>query len=71
MVHMDKALRARPGDGHGLAGQAAIALRAHQLGFVPTAERPTPLDWRPAYAIDRLDPHRSVDAWLLALLRGQ
>jgi DnaJ-domain-containing protein 1/ribonuclease HI len=68
VLHVDKGLRAAPGDGHGMAAQAAIALRAHQLGFVPSRVARTPLDWQPVYAVGKLQSERSVDAWWAACM---
>ena len=60
IVRTDKGLQAEPGSGHGMAAQSAIALRAHQLGFVPTFDERTPLNWMPDYAIDLLQSGRPM-----------
>ena len=72
LVHVDDGLRAQRGEPFGMASQAAIALRAHQLGFVPTREARTPLDWRPTHAVRVLEAgtDAGTDAWWLALLRS-
>jgi hypothetical protein len=71
VVHLDKGLRAAPGDAHGVSSQAAIRLRAHQLGFVPEVGANTPLDWLPDYAVLQLQPERATDAFWLALIRAR
>ena len=72
LVHVDDGLRAQHGEPFGLASQAAIAFRAHQLGFIPTREARTPIDWRPTHAVRVLEAgtDAGTDAWWLALLRS-
>ena len=69
-LHVDKALRAPPGEPHRVAMEASLALTAHRLGFVSSAAAPTPLDWTPSYATDVLRHEYTIEAWLLSLQRA-
>ena len=71
VIHIDKGLRAQPGDPHGISCQASLRFRAHQLGYVPSEASPTILDWMPTYAIDQMQPERTTDAYWLALMHAK
>ena len=70
VMHVFKSMRAQFGAEHGLAMQAGLALRAHALGFVPSVETRTPLDWLPHAAESALNEERGTDAYWLGLMRA-
>ena len=68
-VQMDRALSARPGEPQGHTVQSEVALTAHRLGCVPTADAPSPLDCDFAFAYDAgaLRWGHAVESWLIVL----
>ena len=65
--HVDKGLRAPPLAPHRVALESQIAWSAWGLGWLPTKEEPTPLDWEPtAGDLAQMKDEFIVEAWWLA-----
>ena len=63
MDQVDKALCADPTEPHRVAFESALAVDAVAMGYVPSAEEPSPRMWHPTHLVQALDERGIPEAW--------